>query len=472
MQAHRVPSSPRRAIRALAAALALVALPLCAQAPAASANDEQLVEALLLSTAQSFRDKDPAAVRRSFAENCAGPLRIPKLARAALDQTLGAAQSVTADIKITETHIEAARALVIADISLVFEFGGGAREVKGPYLLWLDKGPQGWLITGVDQIATDWTPAEGSVDVHWPEDGVRFSLPKGWGRFPLTGPETHRSVLLVSPDLAGVIGVAVMMLPVPVQLQSIAAGHRGIAEIFPGSRFIDEASTTLAGLPAVATRMELAVGPTPTWLETLLAIRASRLVVLSRGATPATVAPRFEAAFAMVRQSLTVEPVADPTPAAPSDPKSFTNRRFGFAFPVPAGWQKQELDEATARKQGWAFGVHLRPAAGESYILLGGRELPKPVSLKALQEAEMKTVATIAPGAAAQDVKDLKVSGLPARSWVYTLSLGQERRRREVFMMRQNVLFFIIADAIPPADDTTVSATVDRLLETLSLAAP
>jgi hypothetical protein len=461
------------------AGLALVTATALGQAPPAN-PDEEAVERLLLTTAQAFRDKDLPAVRRAFASNFAGPFRLPKLASTTLDQVMGAAQTVTADLTIKETHIEGARALVIGDVTLAFEFGGGAQEVKGPFLFWLGKGAAGWVISAAERVATDWSIAEDSTEVHWPDDGVRFPLVKGWGAFALAGPETHRAVLLVSPDLSGTIGVAVVLLPVPVQLKTITASQHGIATMYPGSRFIDETETTLAGLPAVATRMDLALGADPNLvelIESVMAIKESRLLVLNRSSTPATAGVRFDEEFARVSKGLTVEAV--PTAAAgagattpPTPAKGFTYPRLGVGFPVPEGWALQELDEATAKKQGWACGAHLRPAEGESYILFGAKELGGPVGLKDLQEAEMKTVAAIAEGVVAQDTKDLKVSGLPARSWSFTLNLGAERRRREVFITRSNVLFFIIADAIPPTAFDTVSKTVDGLLETLSLANP
>jgi ketosteroid isomerase-like protein len=466
--------SPRLRRRGIAAAaLALVTLTALGQAPS-KVVDEAAVEQLLQSTAQAFRDKDVAAVRRAFAENFAGPLRIPKLARSALDQAMAAAQTVRADIGFRETQVEGNRALVLADVTLGFEFGGTAREFKGPYLFWLDKGPQGWTITGAEPLATDWTLAADSTEVDWQDEGLRFAVPPGWGRFPLAGPDIHRSVLFVPPDLSGTLAVAVVVLPVPMQLNAVAANHHGIAGMYPGSRFIDEAETTLAGQPAVSTRMQLALGPEPSWLETVMVVNGDRLVALSRSVTPATAAPRFEAEFARLRGSLIMaaRSAADSAPVPAADPRAFTLPRLGVGFPVPAGWTKQELDEATARKQGWTFAVHLRPASGDSYILFGARELPRNLELKVLQEAEMKSVAAVTDGVTAQDAQDLTVSGLPGRSWSYSLNLGQERRRREVFITRQNLLFFIIADAIPPAAYDTVSAAVDRLLETLSLAKP
>ena len=453
--------------------LAFATVTALCQAPPANPVEEEAIANLLRSTAQAFQDQDTEAVRRSFAENFAGPLRIPKLARSTLDQVLGAAQKVTAAVAIKESHVQGSRALVLVDLTLGFSFGGGGQhEVKGPYLFWLGKGAQGWTITEAEPMATDWSIAADSTAVHWPDDGVHFTPPPGWGTFALAGADVRRSALFVTPDLSGTISVAVVPLPIPVPVKTVAANHHGIAGMYPGSRFIGETETTLAGQPAVVTRMDLALGPEPSWVETAMLVRGGRLVVVGRSVTPATAAPRFDAEFARVCASLVVE---DPSPAQSgvpplADKAAFSNQRFGVGFPAPEGWVLQEMDEATALKQGWAFGVHLRPASGDSYILIGARELPRSMDLKALQEAEMKNVAAVAEGVVAQDEKDLKVSGLPARSWSYTLALGQERRRREVFIARQNLLFFIIADAIPPTAYEGVSAAVDRLLATLSLA--
>jgi hypothetical protein len=464
-----------RAAAALLTALALTGVSTLGQAPPAD-PEEAAVERHLLSTAQAFRDKDVPGIRKAFAENFAGPLRLPRLARSVLDQVMGAAQTVSADLAIKESHIGGPRALVIADLTLSFEFGGDGKEFKGPYLFWLDKGNAGWTITGAEAMATDWTVPEQSTEVHWPDEGLRFAVPTGWGIFPLASPEAKRSVECVAPDLSVSFAVATLVLPVPMQLKTIAANHHGIATIYPGSRFIDEAETTVAGQPAVLTHMELAMGSRPSWVETIMTLRDTRLTVVTRSVTPATATARFDAEFSALRNSivLAAAPAAEAGTSPPAPAKGFTNQRLGVGFPTPDGWILQALDEDTTRRQGWAFGAHLRPAQGEgdSTILFGAKELPGPIDLKTLQEQEMKNVSAVADGVVAEDVRDLQVSGLPARSWSYTLALGQERRRREVFITRSNVLFFIIADAIPPTAFAGVSKAVDSMLETLSLAKP
>ncbi|MBN2451614.1 MAG: hypothetical protein JXR77_14595 [Lentisphaeria bacterium] len=456
----------------------VLALGWCWRVPAqgeaeAPGLEDQAVVDVLHGAAQALIDRDSAAVAGFFVQNFAGPFRVPRVARTVLDQVLTAAQTVTAEVRPNEIRREGVRALVLADLSLRFTMaGGGVQEVLGEHLVWLTREPDGWRIAVAERLATDWSVAPGAMEICWPEHGVTFPVPRDWGAFPTSAPDLTRSVLFASPNLAGSLAVAVVAVPVPVSLKGIAARHRDIPRLYPGSRFLDEEETTLGGEPAILTRLHLAMGSRMIAMETVVAIRGNRLYAASRTATPAEAAAEFEAAFAEFRRGFVLAEIpAEPAGPGPGlTPGGYADMRHGVDFPIPEGWLLTALDKRTLRKRGWALGAHLRRAEGESYILLGARKLPRPIGLKELQEAEMKTIDAAVGEMGVTDEKDLTVSGFPARSWSYSLTLGQPRRRREVFVVRGNLLLFLIGEAIPPSEYDDVCATVDTLLATLRLA--
>jgi len=194
--------------------------------------------------------------------------------------------------------------------------------------------------------------------------------------------------------------------------------------------------------------------------------------VIGHAVTPPDHVGMYREVVTQVRDSIALTEVADAqvAPGGSGPAKGFAMPRLGIDFPAPEGWVLQSLPEDVARQRGWAFGAHLKPAEGDSYILVGGRELPTTVGLDILQNAEMENVKAVVPQVTVQDQRDLKVSGFPARSWCYSMAVGQARQRREVFVVRKTLLVFIIADAIPPTAAPGLDTTVDALLRTMRLA--
>ena len=110
----------------------------------------------------------------------------------------------------------------------------------------------------------------------------------------------------------------------------------------------------------------------------------------------------------------------------------------------------------------------LTPPEGQSFVLLGARDLPVPATLKDLQQAELGNIRAIAGKIDVADEEGLKVAGFDALSWTFTMTLGVERKRREVFFIDGRRLFFLVADAVPASDYPKIAAGIEEIIASLA----
>lgn len=454
-------------------AAALLLVTLCGHARAQQAAGrtaaEMAVEELFEFAAQAFINKDQNAIQQAFVENFAGPFRVPQVARTVLSRVVKHAEGITADFDLDELQVVDNHALAVVGIDLSIGFAQGpARTVQGPYLAKLVADGDSWKILSLDQLDEDWSVDADGTTISWEAEGIAFPLPQDWGVFPVKGPETRKGVHMVAPDLRATIGVGTIDLPVPVSLEAVAANHKGIDQFFPGSRFIGETQTTVAGEPAVSTQIELKLGPERMDVRTTFMLYGKALHAFTLIVAPADAAPSFlpvmERLVGGVKLTKPAQAFAEAEPAT-----TYKNDEIGVTLRAPEGWNIQPLDAELAKKRGWSFAAHIKPAQGETFVLVGGRKFSGQVGLADLQRAEMDNLRMIVPDAKAEEVKDFKVCGFPARSWTCTFTMGQERKRREAFVARGAELFWLIADVIPPSDYAKIGPDVDRILTTMTI---
>jgi len=451
-------------------------------APGAAENQDKAareagnaaIEESLDRTAKAFMDKDAAAIRAAFVENFAGPFRVPKVAQAVLDRVIQGAERIVADYQCWPFDVVDDRAAGVVEIDLRLEFqGGGNRELKGMFATWFVKEQGQWRILALERIASDWQPpAEKAAVWEWPEEGVSFPAPAKWQAYPIESQETSKSVVFVSPDVKANISVGLVPLPVPVSLSRVTANHKTIAQFYPGSRFIDEKPVKLAGRTGVATRMDVKVGLQLSRVVNRMVIVENALYVIAFSVSPSKDTAGYVPAFDKLCAGFEVKPPAKPAAGdapAKTDGRRFAHQKAGIRFTAPEGWTTHQFDEKAAAKRGWLFGASVKPGTGDSFVLLGARDLPGAPPLDALQQGELNNIRAVAEDLKVSDEKKLTIGGCQARSWVCTFTAGQQQKRREIFFLKGTRLFFLIADACPPSEYAKLGPGIDKLIETIEI---
>jgi len=444
----------------------------------APADAEAGVELFLHSAAEAFMGRDAAKVRTFFAENCAGPLRMPKIANLALTQAMRNAESIDVDFDTTSLKIESGRAFCQVDLNLDFHFkGGNDKQIKGPFILWLDRKGPDWIITDVTEESRDWTVPPGAGTIEWKEDAIHFPVPKGWSAYPIKNPEARRAVQFVSPDLKAIIGVGVVGLPVPFTLQQAVENQKMVDQLFKGSRFVSQNPARLAGSPAVAVGIDHNLGPRRINILNVMMIRGLTLYAVSLAVTPREDFAAFKPVFDRVCAGLTVTGVPkaeqERTVSGLVNKGTYTNLQYGFSISAPAGWKVSPMDDQATSKSGMLFGVMIRaPKGAENYVLAAAKDLPGSVPLDMIQQGQMQGLRAVDPNVTSSDEKSFKIDGLPARIWTYSFKLGKTRKRRQLFVMQGKRLFFVIAEAAPASGFEKLAPDFARIIKSIHFSTP
>ena len=470
------PASPRRKLHLVAALLCAAALLFPGMSgvraqEADTVRDEAAIQELLESIAQGFVQKDLKKVKAGLVENFAGPFELPKLTERVLTQVLQGSQTISADYEIGPMEIQGDRAVALIDIDVVFDFGERQQEHKEPLLTWFARVGNGWSVLNFARLATDWSIDQAADAIVWEDEGVSFPAPAEWYGHAVKTMQARRAVTYISPDLKATAGVGVIGLPVPVKLQTIVDQQKGVGKILPDARFVGEASGTLGGAPCVTTTIEAKAGPAVVRSVTRMAIRGNALYVLSMSVFPATDVQQYLPVLDAISAGFRFTRPAEPAPAADDSPaaRNYVSEEFGLELTGPEGWRVQPLDEKTAKGRGWLFAVHLKAAEGDSYALVGAKDLPRNFPPEQLQQEDMATLKSVVEDITVEEEKDMQMGGKAARSWVCTFELGRKQKRREVFAMSGKRLFFVIADAVPASAYPQVSPKFDEIIESIKI---
>lgn len=440
-----------------------------AQAPATPEAEEAAIEEMLHRTSKAFGEKNAEQIKASFVENFAGPFRIPRAAQGVLERITKHATQISASYQMEPLDIVGNRAVGPVEIDLEMEFGGDNRRHDKAFMLMIftKEGGQ-WLIWSMERLTTKWSIDDVTADgrMTWADEGISFPVPLDWGAYPTDSMECRRSVMFVSPDLKGIMGAAVIELPMTMSTNAIVQNHRGIGGIFPGSRFGGTEAIKLAGRDGVVTKMDLKLGATLSRLESHLVIEGKTLVVASLTVTPEADVEAYRKAFSDFSSGLTFSP---PKPARGADATSKkTFNGFGIKFSAPEGWEIESFAEDMAKKRQWLFGATVKPTGKDSFALIGARDLPSVgIDLRQLRKAEMQQLRAVAESADVGEAKDIEIDGAKALSWTVSFKVGAEHKRRELFLLKGKRLYFLIADAIPPSDFDMLNKGVDALIETI-----
>ncbi len=459
------------------AGVCLSAATAAAQQPAGDAAEAAAIEDLLRLTADAFTRKDTAAVKHAFVENFAAPLqmRAPSVTRQTLDRLMQAAEGVDANFDMLELMVVPPRAMAIVDLELRFAFKGENKlDVTGLFMVWLDKDGMNWSISGVERLAEDWEPAENAPAITWADQAVTFPVPEGWGIYPLASPETLKGVLFVAPDLRAAITVAVVELPLAVTLEAVVSGQRAVDKLFPGSKFLGQEPCRVAGEAAVMTEIDMKLGSAPTRIQNTMMVKSEseRLYIAVLAVKPVADLADFAPVYSRVCNGLTLTgtPVkADRPVSGKVEAGRYTNDEAGISFKAPDGWTIQPMPQRVVERQKWALGVSLKPAKGNSFIVVGGRKMPGGMPLGRLQRMEQNQMQSIIEDLQVRDVKETKVAGLPALAYTYAFDLGQPRCKRHVLVRGGDMLYFAVAEVIPAPELESVQAALEAVLTSLQI---
>lgn len=475
-----VPVFPGRNSHTLLAVLlglGLVLVQTSTAQPNADLDTETLaIDEVLQQTATALVQKDVALAELAFAENFAGPFRIPQLAQATLKRVINAAETVSADFQMSLPSIVQDRAVSVINVHLAFQFKGGAsRNHDAEYVTFFRNELRGWVILAAERLDPSWevTPDDAGM-LMWPKENVQFPVPVDWDAYPTVSAETKKSVIFVSPDLKATIGIGLVQFPMAMELETIVANQKGVPQLYPGSAFIGQKEAQMGNRTGIQTELDVKIGSQLARVRSMFVMRGTSLYVASLSVTSSEVVSEYEPVFADILTRFTF--LGKDDPKTPDKPKtSFADPVTGLSLTVPAGWTITEMPADMTQKKGWLFALSVGSDKGKSTsMVLGARDLPNVPGMKdlpMLQQSEMGNIRAIAEDAKVHEEFDTRVAGCPARSWVYSFTMGQEHRRREVFFVKGKRLFFLIADVMPVADYAAVSPDIDALLQNIALPA-
>jgi len=373
--------------------------------------------------------------------------------------------SVAAELRFDEVQVVGQKAFVLVTWAFSGKSAGTgeawSETVQRADLL-TQKGA-GWQVFAsdrVDQEALKAKVTDGQfVD---PDSGLEVTAPPNWRVLPMAG--ARACVAAFSPDLNASLTWLVSDLPGTFTTEQLARAQQDAMEKLAPTlgiefRDVESGTDTLAGRPAYrVSRTIVAQDGSEVYSDLTFCVVGSTVYLCARTAMPpASYATYQDALNRAVAAAKIVEVEA---PELPPEAGRLEGRRYindvqGCEITAPQGWT------AKIGQGQFELQVTMYEPGGESSLMLGMIPLPAPevTAEKAITGEDNLTSQVF------EDFKlvkrgETKVGDLPAYESISTFTFaGQKRQRHRVYLVDNDRLFFMFADAVP-ADKWTRLAPI------------
>jgi hypothetical protein len=384
-------------------------------------------------------------------------------------------ENIAVEMRFDENQVVGQKALIL----VTWAFSGKTTATGEPWSqtqqrvdFLVQKGPR-WQMLGsdeIDQEATQSKIVEGRfADT---DTGLEAVAPAGWRVFVVPGGKA--SLAAFSPDLNTSLSWTVTDLPGTFTAEQLARGQQdALTKLAPtlGLTFRDvsEGTATLGGRPAYRVACTVATTDgTEVYVDLTYCVVGSTVYVLSRSAIPPdTYATYQEAIDRAVAATQIIEAAASELPpeAGRLEGQKYINDVYGCEITAPPEWTAR-IGQGQFRLQ-----VTMYEPGGDSSLSLGMIQLPREdITAEMAVKGDDNVTSQAFEGYKLVSTGETKIGDLPAYESVTTFDFGgQKRQRRRVYLVDNDRLFFMFADAAPADKWNRLAPLFDEAFKSFKL---
>ncbi|MBM3472185.1 MAG: hypothetical protein FJX75_02790 [Armatimonadetes bacterium] len=384
-------------------------------------------------------------------------------------------ENIAVEMRFDENQVIGQKALIL----VTWAFSGKTTETGEPWSqteqrvdLLVQKGPR-WQMLGsdaIDQEATKSKIVEGRfADA---DTGLEAVAPGGWRMFVEAGAKA--SVAAFSPDLNATLNWVVADLPGTFTAEQLARGQQdALTKLAPtlGLEFRDVAmaADTLGGRSAFRVRSTVATQDgLEVYSDLTYCVVGPTVYVLSRSAIPPNTYPTYEQAInRAVAATMIIEAAATQLPpeAGRLDGQKYINDVYGCQITAPPDWTVR-IGQGQFRLQ-----VTMSEPGGDSSLTLAMVQLPRPdITAEMAVKGDDNIASQAFEGYKLIRTGETTLGDLPAYESLTTFDFGgQKRQRHRVYLVDNDRLFFMFADAAPADKWNRLAPLFDEAFKSFKL---
>lgn len=471
-------------LRLLACALAAAAGD-ALSAPPAAEDASSAIQAVFRDIADAYAARDLERILGHYSDYYLGDLRAMNKGRLRerLEVAFRGAEKIHVDFTVSDVSVvgEYASARVAEDRRTTDARTGEVRTDRTEWLCILERQDDAWRIAIAAPLRETTAPAG---ELRFPEQGFALTLPAGWAVFPVRA-RYQEPFTLLSDDRRALIEIAVSTLPLRLTPEQLAASHRkALAAVLPGCE-VQRCEVEPAGqCQCVVTEATLPGFRSPVRMRASMLMADRDVIMLSLTALDPARWNDYLATFEALQRSVHRIEKRSPAPGrGVVAGTTYTHPKLGCQVVFPEGWrvtvgsnwQMHATAESPDGAASITFGAvsldpqdiaRLQPTAEPAP---GEPESPEARFVLKLLDNDLDATRSLCDGYRLVSRETVRVAGHPAARSVSRFVLVEPRQRTRVYIWKQPVLFFLVADVSPADEAQRFAPLIDSTVRSIRL---
>ncbi len=311
--------------------------------------------------------------------------------------------------------------------------------------------------------------------------GHSFSVPEGWILLPVAMPQMLGGVTFLAPDSINVGGFfGYLELPYNIGAkEAIESDDAAMKKLVQGTfELIQSGPTKLGDLEAYESlsRFSFSEGDKEQMRRRIYFTTGGLLYVFIYDVHPADQWDKMESSFQTILDSfsLTAEAkenavslVRESRASGEVVDRIYNNDELGCQIAAPEGWSL----ESSTLSEAFMFNVNIKPPKGNSVVRFLAVDTKGIGQLEIFVKQQMDAVAKLGKDVENGAVEETLIGGITGNTFMqqFTLEGFGSLKRKNVMVLKDNTLYLIICDAMPPSEYDSLKLKFDEIIQSFTI---
>lgn len=460
----------------LSGLLAIVTI-ICQANLISAKDDDEAIRTIFLNIDKAYAENSVEKVMAYFSKNFSSGM---VLTREKLEQGIGdffsTWEGIRLKTKIKELKVVHNDAVVVTEGSVMArkEETGEELDVTRNTLSFLKNEDGHWRIRSFFKLESTNAMISGHK---YTDNKLGYAVTKlpDWDLYKIEltdQPLILSSLLVLSPDISSSMKIGLLELPTPLSAQQAVEGDETATQsLATNYKLVSQDWTSFKGMKAYESLAEFTIKDEPIKRRRLYLVEDNLLVFILCDSSPerfSKINPKFDKildsfSFLKRNEESIRDRVASEMAKGSISQNIYSNSEYGFQIAKPTAWK---MNSASTK---FLFQINITAPDEKSKVIFAAIKLPVQASAKDVVLGDEKATKSIAKDYALISEKKTIIAGEQGYETVTKFEIAETAmQRKRAYFVKDNIAYFFICDALPPAKFDEYAKEFDSVINSLT----